>query len=679
MATFIIYIIRWGIVLTLLYSLYGLFLKRETLHGFNRVVLLVILVASMVIPICQIETKERNYVSQGIEILEQQIILEERVVKKDGDYWADDANKEYASNMERIIGSNTGFDQAPLDAKDKNGEYKGWSWGQTLLLLIEIYAAGLVICWLRYFWQLTTLLVLIHNGKRAKIEGLPKHVHAITHPSVKTPCSWMRWIILNPSDVNTQAIINHEMAHIRYGHSWDMLLCEFTCRMLWCVPFAWMLRQDLRDVHEFQADRRVLQSGINDEEYQLLLIKKATYTGLQPVVNALNQSPIKRRFYMMYKKPSRRWVALKAAYLLPLSVIALVAFARPQTISDIEKQVETTETHVTHAIAKSGVMEKVKAVAESLGLQEPEEASPATTSNAPQDTIAYHGVAYYNIEHTKAYSDANLVKADLDGHEAPVTEPFTEVGTHRANELLDSTMHAVGARKLGNGTWIGHFQPSLNNDTVRISKVEIIDRLSRQTGKLEFRHNAADPYAYNMTLQLETRKERTGYYIRRLAPAKSKIRNYDRNKNDSKTLSMDPVLVKDYNPYDVQRPVAIERTKKETRVYVFLPCVTDYYEIMPEAAKVKEFERGFAESQYAIHDLATDDKYMFRSLDKSYFRLATVDTSKGDTVYIYQACLVFPPLDKDVKEVTLGSLNHQQYLKSFNLDEIPTKSRVIDN
>jgi hypothetical protein len=66
---------------------------------------------------------------------------------------------------------------------------------------------------------------------------------------------------------------------------------------------------------------------------------------------------------MMYKKPSRRWVALKAAYLLPLSVIALVAFARPQTISDIEKQVETTETHVTHAIAKSGVMEKVKAVA----------------------------------------------------------------------------------------------------------------------------------------------------------------------------------------------------------------------------------------------------------------------------------------------------------------------------
>ena len=672
MAAFIIYIIRWGVVFTLLYSLFGLFLKRETLHGFNRVVLLVILVASMVLPLCQIEAPRSNIVTQGREMLEQQILLEERIVKKEGNYWGKDAETEYVSNIDRITNGALAYDKTPLRTK-------GWNWVKTLMLLIEIYAVGLIVCWLRYFWQLAALLLLIRKGKRIDIEGLPKHVRAITHPSIKTPCSWMRWIILSPSDVNTKAIINHELAHIRYGHSWDMLLCEFSCRMLWCLPFVWMLRQDLRDVHEFQADRRVLATGIKDEEYQLLLIRKATGTGLQPVVNALNQSPIKRRFKMMYTKPSRRWVALKAAYLLPLSAMALMAFARPQVMSEIEQKMEKTETEVKQAVVESGVIEKVTSIAEDLGLKEPEEASPATTSNAPQDTIAYHGVAYYNIEHTKAYSDANLVKADLEGHEAPVTEPFIEVGTHRANELLDSTMHAVGARKLSNGTWIGHFQPSLNNDTVRISKVEIIDRLSRQTGKLEFRHNAADPYAYNMTLQLETRKERTGYYIRRLAPAKSKIRNYDRNKNDSKTLSMDPVLVKDYNPYDVQRPVAIERTKKETRVYVFLPCATGYYEIMPEAAKVKEFERGFAESQYAIHDLATHDKYMFRSLDKSYFRLATVDTSKGDTVYIYQACLVFPPLDKDVKEVTLGSLNHQQYLKSFNLDEIPTKSRVIVN
>ena len=378
MAAFIIYIIRWAVVLTMLYSLFGLFLKRETLHGFNRVVLLAILVASMVLPLCQIETPKANIVTQGRELLEQQILLEERIVKKEGDYWITNAETEYASNIDRITNGALAYDKTPLRTK-------GWNWVNTLLLLIEIYAIGVVVYWFRYFWQLAALLLLIHQGKRIEVEGQPKHVRVIVHPDIKTPSSWMRWIILNPSDVNTRAIINHELAHIRLGHSWDMLLCEFTCRMLWCVPFAWMLRQDLRDIHEYQADRRVLSTGIKDEEYQLLLIKKATGMGLQPVVNALNQSPIKRRFKMMYTKPSRRWVALKAVYLLPLSALALVAFARPQTLGEIEQKVEKTETEIAQVIEESGVIDKMVTLAEDLDLKERE--TEITAQPTKQETI----------------------------------------------------------------------------------------------------------------------------------------------------------------------------------------------------------------------------------------------------------------------------------------------------
>ena len=45
-----IYLIKWALALTLLYSLYGLTLRRETFHTLNRAVLLIILVASAVIP-----------------------------------------------------------------------------------------------------------------------------------------------------------------------------------------------------------------------------------------------------------------------------------------------------------------------------------------------------------------------------------------------------------------------------------------------------------------------------------------------------------------------------------------------------------------------------------------------------------------------------------------------------
>ena len=276
MAAFIIYIIRWAVCLTLLYSLFGLFLKRETLHGINRIVLLFVLISSMVLPVVQFETRRPNYVTQGREILESRILLKERLVRKDGDYWATDAKEEYKRNISRITNSPSTI---RTDVKFFEGE---WSRVKTLLLILEIYVFGLFIAWLRYLWSLAMLVRLICRGKRMEVEGLSKYVRVIIHPNIKTPCSWMRWILLSPDDarltlsgeVGGEALLKHELAHIRLGHSWDMLLCELTCRMLWFVPFAWMLRQDLRDVHEYQADRRVLQGGIRDEEYQLLLIPK---------------------------------------------------------------------------------------------------------------------------------------------------------------------------------------------------------------------------------------------------------------------------------------------------------------------------------------------------------------------------------------------------------------------
>ena len=624
MVAFIIYTIRWAVVLTMLYSLYGLFLKRETLHGFNRVVLLGILAASMVLPLCQIEMTESNYVTQRREMIEYQIANAPNPLD-------DDVQRVVVSNPDNGVKNTYNPIREDINA--------------CILIAVAIYFAGLIVVWLRYLWQMAALMMLIRRSRRVSIEGLPENVRAITLPEIKTPCSWMRWIILNPADVNTRAIINHELAHIRLGHSWDILFCELTCRMLWFVPFVWMLRQDLRDVHEYQADRCVLRSGINDEEYQLLLIRKATGTGLQPVVNALNQSPIKRRFKMMYTKPSRRWVALKAAYLLPLSALALMAFARPQAMSEIEEKVEK---EVTKYVATA-----------TWNNDEPTEAEQAEAEPTLQPTIVEAK------DTAQMMTDANLVKADLaeSGHIAIAQ-------TKTAIELLDSTMQAVGARKIAEGTYIGHFQPNLNSDTVRIARATILDRKSQQTDEHLFSQNATDPYAYNVTLNAETRKDRTGYYIRYLQPVNSKLRNYDKKEVDPKMLSTDNVLVKGLN-FRTFRPVAIERSKKETRLYFFIPIKTKGGDAFVE----KLFEESF--SNYAIHDIKTGDKYLFRSMDKSYFKLATID--KTDSMSVYQTCIVFPPLDKKVNEVELApkDTNLGQGISSFYLNDIPHKGRVI--
>ena len=58
MAAFIIYTIRWAVILTLLYSLYRLLLRRETFHRLNRAVLLAILVVSPLLPLIPLHTAE---------------------------------------------------------------------------------------------------------------------------------------------------------------------------------------------------------------------------------------------------------------------------------------------------------------------------------------------------------------------------------------------------------------------------------------------------------------------------------------------------------------------------------------------------------------------------------------------------------------------------------------------
>ena len=128
---------------------------------------------------------------------------------------------------------------------------------------------------------------------------------------------------------------------------------------------------------------------------------------------------------MMYKRPSRRWVALKAAYLLPLSLIALMAFARPQAMSELEQKVEKTETEISQVIEESGVIDKVVTLAENLGLKECETelTTPSAEQKALTDTVTTSDHTNLVTEHVKNLSDANLVKADLADSQ-PAEEAF---------------------------------------------------------------------------------------------------------------------------------------------------------------------------------------------------------------------------------------------------------------
>lgn len=277
MATFIIYAIRWAVTLTLLYSLYRLLLQRETFHRLNRAVLLAILVVSPLLPLIPLHTDEPTTFDEVLAKIEGSLLS--------------------------LPTSESVAEDTLLAQEDENAASGLW-----VRYCAYIYIIGIAVALTFYLFRLLTLARILRRCQLISHPIIPKDVHLMLDMRIKQPSSWMYWIFIDPIDLkqNADAVLRHELAHVRMGHSWDLILCDLTCHMLWCLPFVWMLRQDLVDVHEFQADEAVLQGGVTLEDYEHLLVRKAVQTRILPIMNTLRRGAVKKRFAMMYSGRSSR-------------------------------------------------------------------------------------------------------------------------------------------------------------------------------------------------------------------------------------------------------------------------------------------------------------------------------------------------------------------------------------
>ena len=142
--------------------------------------------------------------------------------------------------------------------------------------------------------------------------------------------------------VVTQAILAHEKAHIAYRHSVELLLVDVMSALQWFNPAIWMLRADLQELHEYEADDAVLRSGANLREYQYLLIRKAVSKSGYSVANSFNHSILKNRITMMSKSKTPLSRGLRTLWAFPLVCLAIGLQAQTvyvQQDKDSEKNV----------------------------------------------------------------------------------------------------------------------------------------------------------------------------------------------------------------------------------------------------------------------------------------------------------------------------------------------------
>ncbi|MBO7371438.1 MAG: M56 family metallopeptidase, partial [Bacteroidales bacterium] len=285
MMDFPIYDGKVALALLVFYLFYRFLLKKETFHRFNRVVLVGTAALSFILPLCIITIrKPMEMVPPAAEPgLLQELSEMELVPAAQGPWWP--------------------------------------------VALSILFWAGVVFVLARVLVSILSIVRIIRKGEQVCEEDGCKII--VTSRDID-PFSWMKYIVLSRKDWDGDhsPVIAHEKAHIAYGHSVEVLLVDILSALQWFNPAVWMLRSDLQELHEYEADDAVLRSGANIKEYQYLLIRKAVSKSGYSVANSFNHSILKNRITMMSKSKSPLSKGLRALWMLPLVCLWLGLQAR---------------------------------------------------------------------------------------------------------------------------------------------------------------------------------------------------------------------------------------------------------------------------------------------------------------------------------------------------------------
>lgn len=289
MGTFVVYMLKSTLYLSAFYLFYKLLLSRDTYFRLNRIALIFSILLSCSLPFVGITTASVALTDSPVSQMEQHIQMATQVA-------------------ERPIASN---------------------WWSALVL---IYWVGMFVFLIIHFVLMFRLFLLLCACRELRAE---EDCTILTHRFQLSPFSWMHYIVISENDLEENPLIylEHEKAHIRAGHTFDILLVTIMTIFQWFNPIVWLLKLELHNIHEYEADNTVLRQGIDGRTYQLLLLRKAAGEYLYSQVNSFNHSLVDGRIRMMLKKRTHPLARLKIIFVLPVAVLVSEAFARPEAIA----------------------------------------------------------------------------------------------------------------------------------------------------------------------------------------------------------------------------------------------------------------------------------------------------------------------------------------------------------
>ena len=194
-----------------------------------------------------------------------------------------------------------------------------------------IYLIGVGVMTLLFLFKLGKLVVLIIRSPKRKMSSCT----AVFTGREQGSFSFFRYAFFPNENVDPD-IMRHEMSHIAHHHSWDILFAEVMMILQWFNPFIYLYKKELQSLHEYQADRDVVATGVDKKNYMMLILQQCTAVDFSGMSNNFSLILTKKRIKMITRNEKAKGLWWRLLATLPVLAILMIANTK---VTAQEKQV----------------------------------------------------------------------------------------------------------------------------------------------------------------------------------------------------------------------------------------------------------------------------------------------------------------------------------------------------
>lgn len=307
MAYLLIYLIKSTVYLALFYAFFLTVMRGTTFFRFNRIMLLVGTFVCMFLPLYTVTVDEVEGIQLPMQVLDEMLVMKSSV----------ETDMEIPQEVMLSTQESTSTESVSL----------------LPYLLTGVYFTGVIVFLIAVVRSFRAVWKLIASHPKQWKDGC----WLVIVPDKIPSFSWSNYVVMNQEDYeNYPQVLVHERMHYLFRHSYDILFMTLVNALHWFNPMVWLIRTELKQLHEFEADEGVINQGIDATQYQILLVRKAVGKKLYNIANGFNHTKLKKRITMMIKEKSNGWERLKWLVVVPVVMGAMLVFAQPEVKDTLE-------------------------------------------------------------------------------------------------------------------------------------------------------------------------------------------------------------------------------------------------------------------------------------------------------------------------------------------------------